>query len=386
MTEKLYYKDSYLEFFKSKVLECKECEEGYCIVLEKTAFYPEGGGQPSDLGSLNKIEVKHVFIKDNVIYHVTKQRIAEGVEVEGRINFRRRWDYMQQHSGEHIISGIIKERYGYSNVGFHLGDEYMTADFDGEISREEIIDIENIANEVVFSNVPIEAVVYSQQTLGEREYRSKTEILGDVRLVTVQGCDVCACCGTHLRMTGEIGLIKILASERHRGGIRMTIVCGARALRDYQSRVNAITELSGLLSVKQQDVVEGVKKIQDELGEFKQILAQRMQEVLEQRAERYTKTIEQIICVEEKDLKPEEIRRLCLAMMEKTTSICAIFVNDGDQTRYAIGAKDKDIRNLCKKLNQQFEGKGGGKEVCQGSLKAGCEEVTVFLKENGLSF
>ncbi|MGL6173966.1 MAG: alanyl-tRNA editing protein [Cellulosilyticaceae bacterium] len=386
MTEKLYYEDSYLECFKSKVLECKKCEEGYRIVLEKTAFYPEGGGQPSDRGNLNEIEVNHVFIKENVIYHMTNQSIDEGVEVEGRIDFRRRWDYMQQHSGEHILSGIIKERYGYSNVGFHLGDEYMTADFDGEISREEIIDIENRANEIVFSNVPIEAVVYSQQTLAERDYRSKIEILEDIRLVTIQGCDVCACCGTHLRMTGEIGMIKILASERHRGGIRMTIVCGARAVRDYQSRFNATTELSGMLSVKQQDVVEGVKKIQDELGELKQILSQRMQEVLEHRAERYTKTLEQVICIEEKDLKPEEIRKLCLAMMEKTASICAVLVSNEEQIRYAVGAKGKDIRNLCKKLNQQFEGKGGGKEVCQGNLKAGYEEVAIFLRENGLSF
>lgn len=381
MTEKLYYKDSYLESFESKVIKCKIYEEGYVIVLEKTAFYPEGGGQPSDQGTLNGIEVKHVFIKEDIIYHVTDQQIPEGIVVKGKIDFKRRWDYMQQHSGEHIVSGIIKERYGYSNVGFHLGEVYMTADFEGEFSKQEIIEIENLANKVVFNNVPIESVIYDQRTMKDKVYRSKIEILGEIRLVTVQGCDICACCGMHVAKTGEIGLIKILSSERHRGGMRMSIVCGVRALKDYQARVSSSTELSGLLSVKQEGIVEGVKKLQQEVGEYKQLLAQRIQEVLEYRAREYTKNLEGIICIQEEGLKTDEMRKLCVLMSIKTSAICAVFVKDGEQIKYALGAQNRDVRNLCNNLNQAFNGKGGGKKICQGSLKGEYEEIVRFLKE-----
>lgn len=380
MTRKLYYKDSYLTKFEAKVVGCEPYKDGYTILLDQTAFYPEGGGQPADKGSLNDIGVEHVFIRQDEIYHVTKEALEIGTMVEGRIDFQRRFDYMQQHSGEHIISGLIREYYGYNNVGFHLSEEYMTADFDGELSKEDIASVEYKANEVVFKNVPIRAKIYPKGGAGDVEYRSKIELEGEVRLVTVEDCDVCACCGTHLMSTGEIGLIKIVSSERHRGGMRLTIVCGERALRDYHKKLEAITAVSRMLSMKPELVVEGVEKLQNELGETKQKLVGRTRELFEYKAESHSASEEKVICQVEEGLTPDELRRLCASIIEKTKAVCIILTPDSGQYKYAIGSQNIDVRPLCKALNETFVGRGGGsKEICQGSLQGAPAEIKEFV-------
>lgn len=380
MTKKLYYQDSYLEDFKAKVLSCSSCKEGYALELDQTAFYPEGGGQPADTGLLNDVPVQHVFIKEGTIYHVISKPIAVGDEVQGKVHFKKRWDYMQQHSGEHIISGIVNKVYGYNNVGFYLSEEYMTADFDGELTKEQILEIEQRANEAVFNNVAIKDVIYDEETIKDKSYRSKIQLLGEVRLVTVEGYDVCACCGTHLRRAGEIGLIKILSAERHRGGMRLTIVCGLRALRDYQMKTNIVSELSAILSAKQEVIVESVKKLQGESAECKQKLAERTREILEYKATAYSQLQEDIICIVEEQLRPDDMRRLCMMVMEQTDAVCLVVVPDQEQCKYAIGAKNQDVKPLSKKLNEKFQGKGGGNsQICQGSLKCTAKEVKAYF-------
>lgn len=380
MTQKLYYRDSYLTEFNAKVIECIAYKDGYAIVFDQTAFYPEGGGQPADKGSLNGIEVKHVFLEENKIYHVIEKILEVGEIVEGKVDFKRRFDYMQQHSGEHIISGIIREQYGYNNVGFHLSENYMTADFDGELSKQDIQKIECKANEVGSKNVPILAKIYSKEEMGKIEYRSKINLEGKVRLVTVEGCDVCACCGTHLTSTGQIGLIKILSSERHRGGTRLTLVCGERALKDYQRKLQSIMEIGTLLSVKPECVTDGVKKIQSELGEAKQKLAERTKELFGYKATHYAASYSQLICKVEEGLSPDELRRLCLATTEKVGVLCIILTSDKNQLKYAMGANQVDVRPVCKALNTAFQGRGGGsKEMCQGSLEGMPGEVEQFI-------
>lgn len=382
MTHKLYYKDSYLTNFEAKVVSCEPYKEGYTTLLDQTAFYPEGGGQPADKGYLNDIEVEHVFIKQDEIYHVTKEKLEIGAVVRGQVSFKRRFDYMQQHSGEHIISGLIREYYGYNNVGFHLSKEYMTADFDGEFSKADMIMIEGKANEIVFKNVPISAKIYPQGGVSDIAYRSKIELDGEVRLVTVEACDICACCGTHLTTTGQVGLIKILSSERHRGGIRLTIVCGERALKDYHKRLEAITELSGLLSARPELVVAGVKKLQGELGEIKQKLVGRTKELFEYKANYYSGSTQEMICQVEEGLAPDELRRLCVAMTEKTEALCVVLTPEGVQFKYAIGSQSIDVRPLCKLLNEAFNGRGGGvKEMCQGSFKGDNEEIERLIRD-----
>ena len=225
MTKKLYYENSYLTDFEAEVLSCEPYKEGFTVVLNETAFYPEGGGQPADEGFINEAKVSHVFIKDEVIYHVVDKALEVGSKVEGKIDFARRFDFMQQHSGEHIVSGIINAKYGYNNVGFHLSSDYMTADVDGELTEDQIKEVIQSANEAVFRNVSVKATVFENEEVKDKTYRSKIELVGKVRLVEIGEYDTCACCGTHVKNAGEIGIIECINWERHRGGIEINDKC-----------------------------------------------------------------------------------------------------------------------------------------------------------------
>ena len=260
MTKKLYYKDAYMTKFTGKVLSCEEGKKGIAVVLDQTAFYPEGGGQPADMGILGNAKVSYVFIKDEVIYHVVDKALEVGKEVEGVIDFERRFDFMQQHSGEHILSGLINAKYGYNNVGFHLSIDYTTCDFDGELTKEQIQEIEILANESIYQNLAIDCTIYNDQEIKEKPYRSKLDLVGDVRLVTVPNYDTCACCGTHVKMTGEIGMIKCTNVERHRGGTRVTVLCGKRALQEAQQKQTIMAEVSQMLSAKPEVITSNLAK------------------------------------------------------------------------------------------------------------------------------
>ncbi|MGL5674782.1 MAG: alanyl-tRNA editing protein, partial [Cellulosilyticaceae bacterium] len=249
MTRKLYYEDSYQSQFEARVISCEAVENGYAIVLDQTAFYPGGGGQPYDLGLLGGLEIEAMYEEEDTIYHVVNAPLEVGSLVVGDVFMEKRMDYMAQHSGEHILSGILHEGFGYANVGFHLSESYMTADFDGELTKQQLDLLELKANDAVMSNVPIRAKVYP---IGEDtpSYRSKLAFDEEVRLVDIAGYDTCACCGTHLKMSGEIGAIKIVDYEKHRGGCRLTVLCGRRAIYDYQARFDELGEVSATLSAK----------------------------------------------------------------------------------------------------------------------------------------
>ena len=231
-TEKLFYNDSHLSKFTAMVLECEpyEKKEGcYAVELDRTAFFPEGGGQYADTGKLKDAKVSDVREKNGRILHITDQPFEAGEIVEGEIDWETRFMKMQQHTGEHIVSGIVHARYGFNNVGFHLGTEDCTMDFDGEISKEALQEIELEANRAVWKNLTIEVSYPSKEELEELDYRSKIEIEGQVRIVSVPGYDICACCAPHVERTGEIGMIKLVNMQRYKGGVRVTMLCGSRA-------------------------------------------------------------------------------------------------------------------------------------------------------------
>ena len=379
MTQKLYYEDSYQAHFTGKVLSCEEGKKGIEVVLDQTAFYPEGGGQPADMGTLGEAKVSYVFIKDEVIYHVVDRALEVGEEVEGVIDFERRFDFMQQHSGEHILSGLVNAKYGYNNVGFHLSTDYTTCDFDGELTKEQIQEIENLANESIYQNLAIDCAIYNDQEIKEKPYRSKLDLVGDVRLVTVPAYDTCACCGTHVKRTGEIGMIKCTNVERHRGGTRVTVLCGTRALKDTQQKQAIITEVSGMLSAKPEVITSNLLKLQQELAEMKQRVATLTNELFEYKAEEYLKTEEPAIYIYERDLAGDALRRLCLMLIEKTDKKVLVLTGETGNLKYALGAKSMDVRSLNKCLTTEFNGKGGGKsELCQGSLVGDAEEIRSF--------
>ena len=382
MTKKLYYTDSYLTDFTATVLSCNEGKKGYEVVLDQTAFYPEGGGQPSDEGILGGVKVKDVRIKDHVIYHIVECPLEVGSSVEGKIDFDKRFDMMQQHSGEHIISGLINKHYGYNNVGFHLSRENMTADVDGELTSEQVSEIEYLANEAIYKNIPVQGAIYGQEEVREMTYRSKIELNEDVRLVTIPGYDTCACCGTHVKYTGEIGMIKFISSERHRGGTRLTLACGKRALKDYSKKQEIVSSAMAILSAKPEMITSHLQKLQEEFNETKFKLAEVKGKLFSYKVEEYIKSNQATLCICEEGLVPEELRKLCTLLIQKVDKTCLVVTPDATGFKYALGNSKIDIRPLCKAMNMKFQGKGGGSsELCQGSLLGEWEEIKLFLSE-----
>ena len=380
-TERLFDQDSYLKEFQATVLDCEKEEESWRVVLDRTAFFPEGGGQSGDCGVLGTIEVTGTIDKDGIIYHLVKEPLQVGQAVEGKIDFSTRFDKMQQHTGEHIVSGIVSSLYGYHNVGFHLGDEVTTFDFDGELSKEQVLDLENRVNEVVFANVPVVVTYPEHEKLSTLEYRSKIEIEGQVRLVTIEGIDVCACCAPHVKRTGEVGIVKIISCERHRGGCRLTILCGRRALKEYQRKQEISGRISAALSAKPEQIDEAVERLKEQNQKLREQLNQVQTRYLQEKLQGITKETA-CVCTFEENLDSIAVRNFVNAAMEKCDGICGAFLgNDEQGYHYILGSRSQDVREAAKKLNESFNGKGGGKpQMVQGSLMGQETEIRKVLE------
>nr|WP_296093948.1 alanine--tRNA ligase-related protein [uncultured Dorea sp.] len=376
MTEKLFYQDSHRTEFTAKVISCEEAKDGYRVVLDQTVFFPEGGGQYADTGMLGDTEVTDVHEKDDVIYHTTKAPLEAGSEVNGKINWDERFEKMQQHTGEHIVSGIVHERFGYNNVGFHLGSDYCTMDFDGPISKEQLKEIEAAANEAVYQDLEIKILYPSKDELKDLDYRSKIEIEGQVRIVEIPGYDVCACCAPHVKTTGEIGAIKLVSMVNYKGGERITMLCGRRAMRDYEKKDSMTKEISALLCAKEYEVAEAVVRLKDEQNRMKSQLAEMQQKLLEYRVAEIA-VDQKIVTVFDSTLSGNLPREMMNKLLDKGAEICAVFAGtDEEGYRYVIGSRSEDVRLLSKMLNTTFQGRGGGKpEMVQGSVKGTRTEI-----------
>ena len=376
MTEKLFYQDSHRTEFTAKVISCEEAKDGYRVVLDQTVFFPEGGGQYADTGMLGDTEVTDVHEKDDVIYHTTKEPLEDGSEVNGKINWDERFEKMQQHTGEHIVSGIVHERFRYNNVGFHLGSDYCTMDFDGPISKEQLKEIEAAANEAVYQDLEIKILYPSKDELKDLDYRSKIEIEGQVRIVEIPGYDVCACCAPHVKTTGEIGAIKLVSMVNYKGGERITMLCGRRAMRDYEKKDSMTKEISALLCAKEYEVAEAVVRLKDEQNRMKSQLAEMQQKLLEYRVAEIA-VDQKIVTVFDSTLSGNLPREMMNKLLDKGAEICAVFAGtDEEGYRYVIGSRLEDVRPLSKMLNTTFQGRGGGKpEMVQGSVKGTRTEI-----------
>lgn len=371
MTEKLFYEDGYRKEFKARVLSCEQAGGKYKVVLDATAFFPEGGGQYGDIGWLDDTEVVDTREKDGVIYHTVASPLKEGTVVTGRLNWEVRFDRMQQHTGEHIVSGLVHSRFGYDNVGFHLGEDYCTMDFNGPITKDELKEIELEANRGVFANLKVGITYPSKEELAAMEYRSKIEIEGQVRIITVPGYDVCACCAPHLGSTGEIGLIKLVHMMNYKGGERITMVCGMRALADYDIKDENTKLISSLLSAKEYQVADAVTHLKEEAASLKGRIASLNQKLLKYRASEIP-VKEGVVAVFDSGLSGNEPRELMNLLLNKGARVCAVFAGSEEEGfRYVIGSREEDVRLLCRRLNEAFGGRGGGKpEMVQGSLCA----------------
>lgn len=384
MTEKLYYADSHMKEFDAEVISCEQTETGYRVVLNRTAFFPEGGGQYADTGSLGNVHVLDAQEKKGVLYHYVDGPLAVGGRVHGSIDWERRFESMQQHTGEHIISGLVHGRFGYQNVGFHLGADYCTMDFDGPITKDELREIEFSANQIVYQNLDVETLYPSKEELKSLEYRSKIEIEGQVRIVNIPGVDTCACCAPHVKKTGEIGNIKLVNMVNYKGGERIYMLCGFRALADHREKEESVKEISAMLCAKEAEVFEAVEHLKEEYQSLKGKTAGLKQRLLSYRAEEIDVT-EDVVTVFEEELTGNEPRELMNLLLKRGAAVCAVFAGtDEAEYRYVIGSRAEDVRPLCKSLNEAFHGRGGGKpEMVQGSLKGIKEEILCILKSKG---
>ena len=354
--------------FSAVVTACEKVEDYYEAVLDRTAFFPEGGGQYADTGMIDGVRVVDAQERNEIIYHKIEKPLEIGKTVEGCIDWEERFSKMQQHSGEHIVSGIVHAKYGYDNVGFHMGTDAITIDFNGPLTKEQLKEIEKKANEAVVQNLEVQVDYPTREELENLKYRSKIEIEGQVRLVTVPGHDACACCAPHVKKTGEIGVIKLIGMQNYKGGVRVSMLCGTRAIADYEEKSERMKELSVMLSAPESDVVQEVARLKEEISEQKYKIAQLQQRLLDCKVNAIEKGQDMVVLFEE-ELEGNAPRELVNLLVERETKMAAVFYGKDKNYRYVIGSSNCDVRPIAQSLNAQFEGRGGGKsEMVQGSL------------------
>ena len=378
--EKLYEENPYLTRFTARVISCVRGKQGWDVMLDQTAFYPEGGGQPYDRGTLGEVRVLEVHEREGHVVHTCSAPLQEGSQVEGEIDWARRFDLMQHHSGEHIVSGLAHARYGCDNVGFHMGADVITIDFNVELSWEQVQELEAEANRYLWEDHPVQITYPTGEERKQLEYRSKKELTGRVRIVSFPGADTCACCGTHVSSAGQIGLVKLISCQKFRSGVRIELVCGGRAL-DYLSRVwTQNHRISNLTSAKELETAAAVQRLLEET----QVLKSRIHAMEDDRfaglARQYRGA--GAVLLFEEDLTPDGLRRLTAAVQESCGGRCACFSGgDGRGYKYAIGQTGGDLRILVKELNQALQGRGGGKpDFVQGSVQADQADIEAFFK------
>ncbi len=373
----LFYRDEYAREFDAEVISCQKGKKGYEVVLSDTAFYPEGGGQPADRGTLGQVNVLDVKRRNGEILHITDAPLEPGMTVHGVLDWERRFDHMQQHSGEHILSGVVHAQFGYDNVGFHMNDEVVTVDFNGPITWEEAMELEDKVNAYIWTDAESRELYPSEEELKAMDYRSKIELKGKVRLVEYPGADLCACCGTHVAHTGEIGLMKILSVSRHKDGVRMEMLFGGRAMKDYDRKHLLNTEFSCRLSAKPYETGEALQRVLDEMNAMKF----RMQAMNERYYAMRATSIplgEPVIFFNEPGMSMVEIRKFCdyLISTGKVKTAMIISPKDKESVNYVMGSADLNMRDVGKLLNEELHGRGGGRpEMVQGSFQAEAEAV-----------
>ena len=380
-TEKLYEADAFTRRFTAAVLACEPVPGGWRAALDRTAFYPEGGGQPCDTGTLGGAAVTGVHASGGVIWHTLDAPLPVGGRVEGELDWARRRDHMEQHTGEHILSGTLHRLFGAENVGFHIGQPAVRMDMDRPLTPAQLAEAETAANAAVRADAPVRAWYPEPGELAGLAYRSKKELDGPVRLVDAGGADLCACCGTHLGRTGQVGLIKILSAQNYKGGVRLAVACGARAQQAVAAAWADAEAAGALLSAGPGRLAEAARHALDAAAETKQRLAALQNTLAAALAAGAAPGQPFVAFCEGTDA--DGLRRLCLAVAAKTGALCAVLGPGGRGLAYAVAVPGGDARPAAQALNAAFDGRGGGKtELCQGSLAAGTYEAArAFLLE-----
>lgn len=384
-TIKLYDLDAYATEFEATVVACQEQKAintagdeflYYEVELTQTLFFPEEGGQSSDQGMLGSAKVLYVKIEKDTIFHWVTEALEIGAVVKGKIDWKHRFFNMQQHSGEHLFSGLAYRKHGLKNVGFHLSNQIVTMDFDKALSDEQLKEMEWEVNQAIAANVEIKTGYPSKEELANLEYRSKIEIDGAIRIVEIPGFDICACCAPHVHRTGEIGIFKIQNVQNYKGGMRISFLCGFRALEEYCRKSEIISEVSGILTTNQDNLAEHVAKLKTQVQSLKIQLSNAKKTIMESKLAEIPAEQKDVILFED-DLETPVMRTVVNKLMEEHDGVCGLFVgNDEEGYNFIIGSKTIDCREVADKLRTEFNARGGGKpQMIQGSVAARADEI-----------
>ena len=379
-TRKLYYEDCHLSAFSARVVSCESAEKGFEVTLDATAFYPEGGGQACDLGALGSARVLDVREKGEAVVHLCDRALEVGAMVEGNIDYARRFDLMQQHTGEHMVSGVIHKRYGYHNTGFHMGSDVITIDFDGVIPAEDLPAIEAEVNAGIWQDLPLRCWYPAEEELPQVGYRTKKALPWPVRIVEVPGYDKCACCGIHVARTGEVGLVKLFTVISFRGGSRMEMACGKRALAMLNAAFDQNRQVSQAFSAKIWETGEAARRMNETLEQEKQRFSQLLRKQFENIAGNYVNH-GNVLRFEE-GLDSVQVRLLADAIAEKCGGRAAVF-SGTEETGYAycLVTREGDLKQFGKEMTGALKGRGGGKpNFQQGRVSAAREQIETFFR------
>ena len=367
----LYDNNPFQKNFQATVLSCVQADTGYKLLLDQTVFFPEQGGQTSDIGTLGNGKVTDVQIEKDEIVHFTDIAYTVGETISGEIDWQHRFSNMQQHTGEHLFTGIAHNKFGAENVGFHLSDNTVTLDLNIELDLEKVRYIERLANEAIAEDIPVNAFYPSEEELANIQYRSKKEIDGAIRLVEIPGIDMCACCAPHVKSTGQVGLLKVVSFGKYKGGTRVYIACGFRALDDYNRKMDILSQTYQTLNCKEDEIPEKVKLLLSDNKQQKFEISEIKAKILMEQIEKYPSEIADVTIFTE-DLDAKNMREGVNALVEKHEGLCAIFSgNDDDGYNFVIGSSTRDCSAIAVGLRELLGAKGGGsKQMAQGSVMA----------------
>lgn len=375
MTEKLYYENQYIKEFTACAVSCVRAENGFEVVLDKTAFFPQGGGQPGDVGFIGEAKVIDTVEKNGEPVHICDREVSGTLNC--RIDFEKRFLNMQQHTGEHVFSGILHSLTGFDNVGFHMGENAVTVDFNGAVTSETLKKAERLANEAIYKNIPVNTFYPPEEELNKYDYRSKKEIKDRVRLTQIEGVDLCACCGTHVAFTGEIGIIKVVSSMNYKSGVRITLQIGKKAFDDYCEKNESVAEISVMLKAKPNEITAAVERISVQLQQAKYDCTALKKELFAYKVKDLSG--EKHVMFDD-EASADNARILGDLLADRVKIAAAFSGNDKDGYKYAVVSRFEDVRGIGKELNLACSGRGGGKsDMVQGSVAATKAQIEEFF-------
>lgn len=381
MTERLY-DNSKLTTFEATVTSCYPAGKYYELTLDRSAFFPEGGGQKGDVGLIDSVKVLDTYEKNGEVVHKCTAPIEAGMQVCGEVDADIRLRRMQNHSGEHLLMGLIHRKTGFENVGFHLGSDDVTLDLDGVIPTETLIECEFLANKAIAADLPVTISYPDSESLKTLEYRSKLEMTENVRIVTIEGVDVCACCAPHVASTGQIGIIKVLSAESYKGGTRLHILCGLDAFELIRNRMDELSAISRLLSAKPEKILEQTKRLIDENDALKRQLADIEQRKAARIISSLSNSTRGSFCVFTEGLNTASMRDIANEAVKLTDGAAGIFCKTENGWNYIIASDSLPLRSMSAQINSALNGKGGGSDkMLQGSCMAEGSAIEDVIKK-----